>query len=103
VVFWFLYLFAYELLFRGTLLFILASVIGPWPAVGVNVALYTAVHVPKGRQEAVGALPLGFLLCLITLSTGSIVVAVLAHAAIAIANGLFALHYRSDMGWGDSK
>jgi membrane protease YdiL (CAAX protease family) len=97
--FWALYLFAYELMFRGTLLFTLAAAIGPWPAVGVNVALYSAVHVPKGRQEAVGALPLGLLLCLITLSTGSIAAAFLAHLAIAVSNGLSAFYYRSDMGW----
>jgi len=95
--FWSLYLFAYELMFRGYLLLPLVRVLGPWPAIGINVALYSAVHIPKGLQEAVGALILGFLLCLITLQTGSIAVAFNVHAALAVTNGLGAVFSREDM------
>ncbi len=101
--FWILYLVAYELLFRGILLFPLAAAVGPWPAIGINMALYSAVHIPKGAGEAVGALFLGLLLCIITLQTGSIIVAVLAHIALAVTNGLSAFHYREDMRFGRSK
>ena len=96
---WSLYLLAYELMFRGTLLFPLAAILGIWPAIGINTALYSAFHVPKGAGEAVGALFLGFLLCLITLSTGSIVVAFLVHVALAVSNGLFAFRFRPDMSY----
>ena len=99
---WCLYLLAYESMFRGTLLFSMASRLGWWPAVGINVALYSAAHVPKGAGEAVGALVLGFFLCLITLSTGSVVVAFLAHAALALTNGLGAFHFRKDMSFRSS-
>ena len=94
---WCTYLLAYELMFRGTLLFSMAGSLGWWPAVGINVVFYSAAHVPKGAGEAIGALVLGFLLCLITLSTGSIIVAFLAHAALALTNGLGAFHFREDM------
>jgi membrane protease YdiL (CAAX protease family) len=100
---WLVYLLAYELLFRGTLLLPLAQELGPWPAVGINIALYSAVHVPKGAGEAVGALLLGFLLCLITLATGSILVAFTAHAALAVSNELFAFHYSPGMRYAGSR
>ncbi|TXT49362.1 MAG: abortive infection protein [Spirochaetes bacterium] len=97
--FWAIYLFAYELLFRGTLLFPLAERLGPWTAIGINIALYAAVHIPKGPGEAIGALFLGAVLCPITLATGSIFTAFAVHAALAISNDLFAFYHRPDMEW----
>jgi len=94
--FWSLYLFAYELLFRGILLFLLAAELGVWPAIGINIALYSAVHIPKGAQEAVGALFLGFVFCLLALTTASVLVPFLAHVAMAIANCQSAFYYRND-------
>lgn len=95
-VFWALYLFAYELLFRGILLFLLAAELGVWPAIGINIALYSAVHIPKGAQEAVGALFLGFVFCILALITTSVLIPFLAHTAMAIANCQSAFHYRTD-------
>lgn len=94
---WCLYLLAYEALFRGALLFTLRARLGLWPAVGINVALYSTVHISKGAAEAVGALALGFALCLITVETDSIAVAFVVHAALAISNDLFAFLRRPDM------
>jgi membrane protease YdiL (CAAX protease family) len=94
---WTVYLLAYELFFRGVLLFPTAVIIGPWGAAGINAALYSAAHIPKGPQEAVGALFLGVLLSLLTLHTGTIWIAFWVHLALALPNGLFALHYRRDM------
>jgi membrane protease YdiL (CAAX protease family) len=99
VTFWAIYLFAYELLFRGTLLFPLAERLGPWTAIGINIALYAAVHIPKGPGEALGALLLGAVLCPITLATGSIFTAFVVHASLAISNDLFAFYHREDMEW----
>ncbi|GAB1455697.1 hypothetical protein MASR2M48_10040 [Spirochaetota bacterium] len=96
---WSLYLFSYELLFRGTLLFTLIGSLGFWPAIGINIALYSAVHVPKGAAEAIGALALGFVLCLITIDTGSILVAIIVHIALAVSNDLFSFHFRKDICW----
>ncbi len=94
---WTVYLLAYELFFRGVLLFPVALIIGPWGAAGINAALYSAAHIPKGPQEAVGALFLGVLLSLLTLHTGTIWIAFWVHLALALPNGIFALYYRRDM------
>ena len=96
---WSLYLVAYELVFRGTLLLPLAASLGPWPAIGVNVALYSADHVPKGPGEAIGAQVLGFVLCIITLDTGSALTAVIVHIALAVSNDLFAAVYHPRLGF----
>jgi membrane protease YdiL (CAAX protease family) len=94
---WICYLTGYELMFRGILLFGLLPVLGPWLAIALNVVLYVLVHLPKSIEESVGALPLGLLLCLITLSTGTIWVAVLVHITLALSNFFFSLHHHPTM------
>ena len=59
---WCVYLFGYELLFRGFLFFPLVDSIGAWPAISVNLALYSISHIPKGLDETIGALLLGLVL-----------------------------------------
>ncbi len=85
VVTWALYLLAYELSFRGFMLQALLPY-GVVPAVTVNTALYVALHMPKGLREALAALPYGVVLCLVTLSTGTIWPAFVSHFALAMAN-----------------
>jgi len=94
---WALYLLAYEFLFRGVLLFPLAASLGAWPAVAVNVALYSATHIPKGLNEAAGAIVLGLLLCLLTLASGSIWIAFFVHLAMAWTNSFASLKFHPDM------
>ncbi len=94
---WALYLLGYEFLFRGLLLFPLAGQIGVWPAIAVNMALYSATHVPKGLEETVGALPLGLVLCLLTLASGTLWIAFLVHVAMALTNSFTALKYNPEM------
>ena len=91
------YLFAYELLFRGLLLFSCVEVLGVWPAIAVNVALYSAVHLPKGPAETIGAIPFGLLVCYITLSTGTIWVAVVIHCILSLSNDYLAVHFHPQM------
>ena len=43
-----------------------------WPAIAINIALYSATHILKGLDETIGAIPLGFVLCLLTISSGTI-------------------------------
>lgn len=95
---WMLYLYAYEWMFRGILLFILSDSLGLPIAIAINCTIYALVHVPKGAGEAFGALVLGFLLCLLTLYSHSFFFAWIIHCALAITNGLSAWYYRSDMG-----
>jgi len=94
---WVAYLFGYELMFRGLLLFGTVSLFGEWPAIVLNVAIYILVHVPKNLEESIGAIPLGLLLCLITLTTGTIWVAFFVHITLALSNFLFSLRHHPDM------
>ncbi len=91
------YLFAYELLFRGILLTACVESLGVWPAIVINVALYSAVHLPKGPAETIGAIPFGLLICYITLSTGTIWVAVIIHVILSLSNDYLALYYNPEM------
>lgn len=91
------YLFAYELLFRGILLMVCTAVLGVWPAIAINVALYAAVHLPKGPPETIGAIPFGLLICYITLTTGTIWVAVVVHVVLSLSNDYLAVHYHPQM------
>lgn len=91
------YLFAYELLFRGILLTACVDSLGVWPAIAINVALYSAVHLPKGPAETIGALPFGLLICYITLTTGTIWVAVIIHVILSLSNDYLALYYNPEM------
>ena len=92
-----LYLFGYEMLFRGTLLFPLTVAIGVWPAIAINIALYSATHIPKGLDETIGAIPLGLVLCLLTLMSGTIWIAFLVHVAMAWTNSFNALKFHPEI------
>ena len=94
---WFLYLFGYEFLFRGVLLIPLIEPLGMWPAIAINVALYSATHIPKGLDETIGAIPLGFVLCLLTISSGTIWIAFIVHVLMAWTNTFTALKFHPDM------
>lgn len=100
---WALYLFGYELLFRGTLLFPLVPEIGIWPAIAVNIALYSATHIPKGLDETIGAVPLGLVLCILTLQSGTIWIAFFVHLALAWTNSFTALKFHPDIHYIGSK
>jgi membrane protease YdiL (CAAX protease family) len=97
VIGWTLYLLGYELLFRGIFLLPVASQIGVWPAIFVNIAIYSATHIPKGLEETIGAIPLGLVFCLLTLATGTIWIAFAVHLVMAVTNCLTAMKYHPDI------
>jgi membrane protease YdiL (CAAX protease family) len=94
---WAMYLFAYEFLFRGVLLFPLAKHLGVWTAVAINIALYSANHISKGSDETFGAIMLGFVLCLLTLKSGTIWIAYFVHITLALTYSFTAMKYNPDM------
>ena len=94
---WCAYLFGYEFMFRGLLLFTTVPLMGEWPAIVLNAAFYALVHVPKNLPETIGAVPLGILLCLITLTTGTIWVAFFVHITLALSNSFFSLRHHPEM------
>jgi len=94
---WICYLFAYEFLFRGVLLFACIPALGIWPAIAVNTTIYSCTHIPKGRNEAIAAIPFGIILCMITISTGNIWTAFFAHVFLAVTNDYFSLYFNPEM------
>ena len=96
---WALYLFGYEFLFRGTLLIPLVEPLGIWTAIAINIALYSATHIPKGLDETLGAIPLGLVLCLLTVASGTIWIAFIVHVAMAWTNSLTALKFNPDINY----
>ena len=95
---WAAYLLAYEFLFRGYLLLTCFDEMGKWLAITVNVALYALIHVPKGWKETLGAVPLGLVLCLLTLQTGTIWIAFGVHVAMAWSNEWWSLWWGRRVG-----
>lgn len=94
---WVGYLFGYELMFRGVLLFSSLRFMDVWPAIVLNVVLYALVHVPKSMGETIGSIPLGLVMCLLALSTGSIWPAFVIHVVLALSNFFFSLRHHPEM------
>jgi len=94
---WMLYLAAYEFMFRGFLLYALYDELGMIAAIAINTSIYSLVHIPKGKTETLGAIPLGILLCYLTLITGNILVAFLVHVVMALSNEWFSLRVHPEM------
>lgn len=88
---WFIYLLSYEFLFRGLLLFGLIPFFGVWPAVLINILIYSLVHIPNGYREAIAAIPFGLILCILTIRTETIWIAFFVHLILALSNDCFAL------------
>jgi membrane protease YdiL (CAAX protease family) len=94
---WVLYFIGYEFLFRGLLLFSCYNAFGYWPAIVINLALYSALHLPKGLKEATVAIPFGLLLCYLTIESHSILPAIIIHSAQAISFDLCCIYRNQEM------
>ncbi len=94
---WVLYLLAYEFLFRGLLLFACLAVLDPWVAIAINIALYSATHLPKGFTESLVTIPFGIGMCILTIESGAIWIAWLVHVAVALSNDYVALRFNEKM------
>jgi len=92
---WVVYLIGYECLFRGYLFFYSIQYFDLISAIGLNVALYVLVHVPKGYKEAFGSIPMGIVLCGVTYYSGSVWPAVVIHSVLALSNEWFSIYYSS--------
>lgn len=97
---WTAYLFAYELTFRGFLLFSCYHAFGTGTAIAINTSIYALAHVPKRMTEGIGAIVLGIVLCSITLQTGTIWVAVLVHTVLSLSNEWFSLRFNPNVRYG---
>ena len=93
---WIFYIFGYELLFRGIVWFTCFEAFGFWPALLINLSLYAIVHLPKGKLMALGTLPTGLILCLLSHLTGSFLPAFIIHSTIAVSTGLFSIYHNPE-------
>lgn len=94
---WVLFLIGYEFLFRGFLLQASLGIMHAGPAIALNCALYALAHFYKGPGESFGAIPVGVLLCYLTLITGNIWCAVILHSLMALSNEWFSLYFHPGM------
>jgi membrane protease YdiL (CAAX protease family) len=94
---WILYLLGYEFLFRGILWFICYKAFGFWPALLINVSLYSIAHLNQGVLMTLGAIPVGVIFCLFSFLTGSFLFAFLGHCCLAISNELFSIYNNPDL------
>jgi membrane protease YdiL (CAAX protease family) len=94
---WITYLVGYEFMFRGFLLFSCLESFGYWPAIIINICLYSLFHIHKGPREAFGSLLFGFLLCYLTLHLGSFWFAIFVHVTMALSNEWFSLGFQPEM------
>jgi len=94
---WGIYLLGYEFLFRQLLLFTMAESFGVPAAIVVNLALYSSFHLPNGRNETLGAIPFGLILCLVSLQTGSFTMAFLLHFTLSVSSEVFSVFHNPEM------
>jgi membrane protease YdiL (CAAX protease family) len=94
---WLFYILGYEFLFRGVLWFLCSEAFGFWPALVINLLLYSMVHLPQGKLMAIGTLPVGIILCLLSQLTGSFIPAFLIHSLIAVLTDLFSLFHNPEV------
>ncbi len=100
---WLIYLFGYELFFRGILWFLCYSAFGFWWSLIINTVLYSLVHLPKGKILIIGAIPFGILVCTLTHLTGSFFPAFLIHSIMAISAELFSVYHNPEFKFQSAK
>jgi membrane protease YdiL (CAAX protease family) len=94
---WVLYLFGYELLFRGFLLLPIADILGFWPAITISTILYSTTHLPKGIREALGAIPLGVLLGSVCLVADNFWIGFFVHIVMSWTVNLSSIYWNPEM------
>jgi membrane protease YdiL (CAAX protease family) len=100
---WIIYLAGYEYLFRGILLSGCINAYGMWPAIVINIALYSSLHLYKGLKEAVAAIPFGAFLCYITIESQSVLPAILVHSLQAISCEIACIYRNNEMSFSINK
>ena len=95
---WTIYFLAYEIIFRGFLLFASLKIMGIGGAIVLNMAFNGLTHVAKSLKETVGAMLMALILCPIVLHTGTIWVAFLAHVTLSLSNEWLTLRYHPEIG-----
>lgn len=80
-----LFLFSYELWFRGGLLFETTSVTGRPLAITINIFLYVLLHMFNSRKELLACIPFGITACLFSFLFNAVWPVILLHIAFSLA------------------
>lgn len=94
---WVIYLLGYEFLFRGILLFECYSSFGFWPAIAINIAIYSAIHMVNGKAETIGALIFGGIACYLTLTRETILIPTIMHVSLSVFSDYFSIRYNNKL------
>lgn len=94
---WTFYLLGYEFLFRWLLFFSVYRSFGLIVSFAVNVIIYSAVHISKGKSEMLAAVPFGILLCYMSLLTESFILPFVIHLSLALSTDFFSIHHNPEM------
>lgn len=94
---WITYLAGYEFMFRGFLLFSCLESFGYWPAIIINISLYSLIHLPKGPTETVASVFFGFILSYLSIELGSFWFALFIHITLALTNEWFSISFHPEM------
>jgi membrane protease YdiL (CAAX protease family) len=80
-----LFLIVYEFFFRGVVLFIMAEDLGVTAAVIINLILYAIVHW-FDKKERYGSVPMGIILCVVSIYYHSVWPAIIIHLSLALSH-----------------
>ena len=80
-----LFMIVYEFFFRGMMLFVMMEDFGPAAAVVINLILYTLIHW-LDKKERYGAVPMGIILCSVSIYYYSVWPAIIIHLSLALSN-----------------
>ncbi|HPE76163.1 MAG TPA: CPBP family intramembrane metalloprotease [Draconibacterium sp.] len=94
---WVIYLLGYEFLFRGILLFECYSSFGFWPAIAINIAIYSAIHMVNGKEQTIGALIFGGIASYLTLTKGTILIPIFMHISLSVFSDYFSIIYNQNL------
>lgn len=83
---------AYEIFFRGSFLPALLAFFSPAVSIVINTFFYALMHASSGKKELAGAVPLGIVLCYLTIVTQSVWPAVILHIFLALSFEIVAIH-----------
>ncbi|MCG6189637.1 CPBP family intramembrane glutamic endopeptidase [Maribellus maritimus] len=94
---WTLYLVGYEFLFRGIFLNACFNDFGFWPAIAINVVIYSAIHMVNGKDQAIGALVFGTIACYFTLTKGTLLIPVFMHISLSVFSDYFSIRLNPNL------
>lgn len=76
-----------EIVYRGVLMAVAISVVGPWPAMVATSVIFGLAHVYQGVGGVLKTTVVGLVMAFLTLMSGSLLPAIVLHAVIDLTSG----------------